>query len=122
MLFAGQKLGLSLEGDALDRFETEREMAFEARLERYLESHGGLYTVDGHAMRSGETVWGVAKSNGGLPLWVIAAFNEDVNLDRLAIGDIVTLPVLSDSVQVSLEVEDEVEASVVVEEGQGAPL
>jgi hypothetical protein len=119
-LFAGQKLGFSLAGEALDHFEDERELALEARLERYLESRGGLFTVDGHAMRSGETVWGVAQSNGGLPLWVIGAFNEDVNLDRLAIGDIVTLPILLDSVQVSLEAEDEAPADV--EEGQGAPL
>jgi hypothetical protein len=119
-LFAGQKLGFSLEGDALDNFDSEREFASQSRLDHYLESRGGLYTVEGHAMRTGETVWGVAKSNGGLPLWVVGAFNEDLNLDRLAIGDIVTLPVLLDSVQVSLEVEDEEEASVVVE-GQGAP-
>jgi hypothetical protein len=38
-------------------------------------------------------------------MWVVSAFNEDLNLDRLAIGDIVTLPVLADSVQVSVEPE-----------------
>jgi hypothetical protein len=104
-LFAGQALGFTLAGEALDHFEEQREIAFENRLEGYLENRGGLYTVDGHAMRSGETVWGIARDNGGLPMWVVSAFNEDLNLDRLAIGDIVTLPVLADSVQVSVEPE-----------------
>lgn len=119
-LFAGQELGFSLAGEALDFFEEQREIAFENRLERYLESRGGLYTVDGHAMRSGETVWGIARANGGLPMWVVSAFNEEINLDRLAIGDVVTLPVLADSVQISVAAEVDAPSVVVLEEG--APL
>jgi hypothetical protein len=112
MLIAGQTLGFSLSGAAIDEFESAREDVLEERLDRYLESRGGLFTVEGHAMRSGETVWGLAKANGGLPMWVVGAFNSDMNLDRLAIGDTVTLPVLSDSVQVSLEPEVGEEADV----------
>jgi len=107
-LFAGQKLGFDLEGEAIDHFEEVRQDVLEARLERFIESRGGLYTVDAHAMRSGETVWGVAQASGKLPMWVVGAFNEDLNLDRLGIGDTITLPVLVDSIQASAEVEEEV--------------
>lgn len=119
-LIAGQQLGFTLSGTAIDEFEEAREDVLEERLDRYLESRGGLFTVEGHAMRSGETVWGLAKANGGLPMWVVGAFNSEMNLDRLAIGDTITLPVLSDSVQVSLEVESE--EDVDAETPGGSPL
>jgi hypothetical protein len=121
-LFAGRKLGLKLEGEGIDSFEGAREDVLEARLERYLERRGGLYTVEGHAMRSGETVWGLAKANGQLPMWVVSAFNQDLNLDRLGIGDFITLPVLADTVQASVEPEAEVDEELNVPEEGGSSL
>ena len=110
-LFAGEKLNLALSEEELANFEVERGSALDTRLDRYIEARGGLYTVEAHSMRSGQTVWGVAKDQGALPMWVVSAFNEDLNLNRLGIGDIVTLPVMVDTVQASIEAGVETEES-----------
>ena len=102
-LFAGQKLGLSLEGEAVDGFVEARDRALEARVDRFLDRRGGLYTVESHAMRQGETAWGVGQERGEIPLWVLAAFNQDVELSSLSIGDLLTVPVVEDTIQASAE-------------------
>lgn len=102
-LYAGQKLGFSLEGEAIDSFVEARENALDARVDRYLERRGGLYTVESYAMRQGDTAWGIAQEKGEIPLWVLSAFNQDVELDLLSIGDSITLPVVEDTIQASAE-------------------
>ena len=102
-LFAGSGLNIVLTDEEFASFSEKRGVALDARLDRYIEKRGGLYTVEAHSMRSGETVWAVAKNLGGLPMWVVSAFNEDLDLNELGIGDIVTLPVMVDTVQASLE-------------------
>ena len=46
---------------------------------------------------TGETAWNIARS-GDMPLWVLAWFNQDKDLDRLSIGDELYLPVLGDTI------------------------
>ncbi|MEC7240583.1 MAG: LysM peptidoglycan-binding domain-containing protein [Myxococcota bacterium] len=100
-LFAGQKLGLSLEGEEVDAFYEARDRALDARVDRYLDRRGGLYTVESHAIRQGETAWGVGQERGEIPLWVLAAFNQDVELSQLSIGDLLSVPVVEDTIQAS---------------------
>ena len=119
-LFAGGKLSLSLSEEGFESFEDKRGAALDSRLDRYIENRGGLYTVEAHSMRSGETVWGVSKDQGELPMWVVSAFNEDLDLNRLGIGDIVTLPVMVDTVQASLDAG--IEAEKETEEAEVAPF
>ena len=102
-LFAGQSLGLSLEGEAVDAFVEARDQALDARVDRYIDRRGGLYTVESHAIRQGETAWGVGQKKGEIPLWVLAAFNQDVELSALSIGDLLSVPVLEDTIQASAE-------------------
>lgn len=102
-LFAGQKLGLELSGEEVDGFVEARDRALDARVDRYLDRRGGLYTVESHAMRQGETAWGVGQDKGEIPLWVLAAFNQDVELSSLSIGDLLSVPVVEDTIQASAE-------------------
>jgi hypothetical protein len=96
------KVGLTLKIDlgALTavQFE-ERRMAYrKGRLAKYLSKRGGVDKVIDHRVRGGETVLGIARGHGRLPLWVMRHYNPDRDLDRLSIGDTVRVPVTNDRV------------------------
>ena len=97
-LFAGQELEIPVMGDQLAQFDESRGERESRRLERYIESKGGLVSVAPHAMAYGDTVWGVAVQDAGLPFWVVELFNRDSDLNSLGIGDEIYLPILGDNV------------------------
>ena len=97
-LFAGQELEIPVWGEQLTQFDESRGARESRRLERYIESKGGLISVAPHAMAYGDTVWGVAVQDAGLPFWVVELFNRDSDLNSLGIGDEIYLPILGDSV------------------------
>ena len=98
-LFPGQGL-LIPSGDLLadEALARAREDFSTERLNRYLERRGGLLAVEEHRVRTGETAWGIAHRQRGIPSWVLAAYNADSDLDHLSIGDTLRLPVLADTV------------------------
>lgn len=97
-LSVGQSLTLELGTLTPQRFE-ERRMAYrKARLAKYLQKRGGVQSVITHTVRKGETVLGIARRHGRLPLWVMRHYNPDRNLDRLDVGDELRVPVTSDRV------------------------
>jgi len=77
--------------------EQGRALWIQGRLDRFLERHGGVAGVEEVRVRSGDTAWGLAQ-DVGLPLWVLDAYNQNLNLDGLRVGDRVRRPVLMDSV------------------------
>ena len=97
-LYPGEVLLLPLTEDEVVDLERSRSGYQDDRLERYLGKRGGLVGVDGHRVGTGETAWGIAREHGELPMWVVAAFNKELDLDRLSIGDTMHLPVLGDTV------------------------
>lgn len=97
-LVAGQPLRVPLHAVTVDQLEEARSGALDRRLDRYMRGRGGLAGVDTHRVRTGETAWSIARDRHGLPTWVLAAFNPDVDLDRLRIGDGLQVPVLADTV------------------------
>ena len=104
-IYPGQSLKLPLEGEEqIQAFREARADGHQARLERYVDSRGGLAEVDVHIVRTGDTAWGIAQDNG-IDSWVLARFNEDMDLARLDIGDPLQVPVMADTVA-SLEVEE----------------
>jgi len=94
VLYAGQELQIPLDEDSAEKFETSRNQFEDRRLDRWLERHGGLLAVTPMPVATGETVSSMAQDNGGLPIWVVAAFNRGRDLDRLGIGDEVYVPVV----------------------------
>ncbi len=97
-LMAGQELEIPVWGEQLTQFDESRGDRESRRLERYIESKGGLVSVAPHAMAYGDTVWGVAVQDAGLPFWVVELFNRDSDLNSLGIGDEIYLPILGDNV------------------------
>jgi hypothetical protein len=98
-LFPGQSLLLPTEDEAADQALLDARDAFaQARLDRYLERRGGLMAVEEHRVRTGETAWEIAKAQRGIPPWVLAAYNPEVDLEHLGIGARLSVPVLADTV------------------------
>lgn len=102
----GATLLIPLEAELADAFMEARAFAREDRLGRYISGRGGLVSVEPHSVRTGETGWGIAHGQAGVPVWVLASFNPDVELDQLGIGQHLQLPVFADSVASAESVED----------------
>ena len=118
-IYPGQSLKLPLaDDDQIQAFREARAQGHEDRLERYIESRGGLAEVDVHVVRTGETAWGIAKAENGIPVWVLASFNEGTDLSSLNIGDPLTIPVMADTVA-ELEAE---EVDMIPAETVGLPI
>jgi LysM repeat protein len=98
-LRAGERLTVP----ATEDLDARREAAFDLRLNYFLEARGGLVGVATRDVKTGDTAWAIARQEG-LPTWVLAAFNRQVDLGRLGAGDILYLPVIGDSVQAVAEV------------------
>jgi len=94
VLYAGQELLIPLDEETATTFESKRNQFEDRRLDRWLDRHGGLLAVTPVSVGTGETVSSMAKDNGSLPIWVVAAFNRGRDLDRLGIGDEVYVPVV----------------------------
>ncbi len=110
-LYPGQSLLLPTEDEAADTaLLAEREAFAQARLDRYLERRGGLMAVEEHRVRTGETAWGIAKDCYGIAPWVLAAYNPAVDLERLGIGERLSVPILADTVAALDEPEPALEA------------
>lgn len=97
-LTPGETLRVPLSGEAGAVFLEARDFARADRLDHYLAGRGGLLGVETHVVRTGETAWGIARHQAGVPTWVLSAFNPDTNLDMLGIGQRVKVPVFGDSV------------------------
>ncbi|MCO4743636.1 MAG: LysM peptidoglycan-binding domain-containing protein [Proteobacteria bacterium] len=94
----GTEVKLALEADALEMFASLREEHKTRRVERYLASRGGTVGDALYRVRTGDSAWGIAAAEGGLPVWLIEAYNPSVDLERLRPGDELALPVLADVV------------------------
>ena len=82
-LYPGQTLIVPV-ADATP-LEQGRALWIQGRLDRFLVRHGGVAGVEEVRVRSGDTAWGLAQ-DVGLPLWVLDAYNQNLNLDGLRVG------------------------------------
>ena len=115
-LFPGQSLAIPLPEVEEHVFEANRQAFVDAKLERYMERRGGLVGVREHRVRTGDTAWGLASNEAEIPMWVLAEFNRDSDLERLSIGERISLPVLGDTVEVAEVLEEEPEPMEELEE------
>jgi hypothetical protein len=119
-IYAGQELWLPISEEKAQELERTRNLYEDAHLDRWLARHGGLLAVSPVALGTRDTVWALARDSGGLPLWVVQAFNRGRDLDRLAIGDEIYMPVVGSMVTVTdAEAEPEEDLAIATVEGSG---
>lgn len=91
----GTAVSVPVEDDASEaRLLAAREASNEARVARWVDRHGGTGATTSHTVRTGETAWSIARSEDKMPIWVLAAYNPDTNLDRLKPGQRLLVPEL----------------------------
>lgn len=90
------RAGTRLTVPATDDLDERRDAAMDLRLTYFLEAHGGLVGVATRDVKTGDTAWAIARQED-VPAWVLAAFNRDADLGRIAAGDTLFLPVIGDS-------------------------
>lgn len=86
--------------DAVDLalVEARRDAHWKRKLDGYLASRGGEQGVESYRVRTGDSAWTIARHAQGIPMWVLAAYNPDVRLERLVPGQALQVPVLQDTV------------------------
>ena len=94
----GQRLKIELDAAAQAKFETARAAFSKGRIDRFFKQRGGVHRVIEHKVERGETVLGIARRNGRLPLWVMRHYNPSRDLDSLAVGDTIKVPLMADRV------------------------
>ncbi|NOY26549.1 MAG: LysM peptidoglycan-binding domain-containing protein [Oligoflexia bacterium] len=98
MMLGGESILLPVDRVDIDTFQARRSERLDRRLDRYLRGRGGVAGVSTHRVHTGETGWSIARDVVSAPLWVVAAYNPDVDLDHLRIGDSLQVPVMADMV------------------------
>jgi len=92
----GQALSVPA-ADAED-FTARRDTWLAGKVERYLSRRGGVVGLADRRVGTGDTAWSIAREQGRVPMWIVEYYNPDTDLDRLGIGDQLTLPVFADTV------------------------
>ena len=97
-LQGGQALVIPMTQAVQTQFVQSRTSFHDRRKTRYLQRRGGLSEVREYRVRTGDTVWNIAKEHGDIPLWLVKAYNPETDLNRVRIGDILSVPIVEDSV------------------------
>jgi hypothetical protein len=92
--------GQTLRVPALDAtdFLARRDAWLTGKVERYLSRRGGVVGLADRRVGTGDTAWSIARDQGRIPMWIVEYYNPDADLDRLGIGDLLTLPVFADTI------------------------
>ena len=94
----GTLVQVPLDADGLARLEVAREAHHLERSWSWLLSRGGAVGTEAHEVRDGETAWTIAKTHGDVPVWVVEAYNPEVDLDALEPGYALLIPLVADAV------------------------
>lgn len=84
-------------------FDERREQALADRVDRFQTREGGLAEMRTHRVATGENAWTLATAEFGVPLWVLAHYNPDVDLERLRIGQSLQYPMLQSAMNTQIE-------------------
>ncbi len=87
----GQKLRLDFSRVPTRRFE-ERRRAHHRQLQARFYGDWQVAGTQEYVLKRGDTLWALSNAKGGVPVWLLLAFNPDVDFARLRAGQRVTIP------------------------------
>jgi membrane-bound lytic murein transglycosylase D len=87
----GQRIRLDFANVDPAVFE-QRRTAYHRELQEAFFSRYRIEDVEGHVVRSGESLWVLAQRRYKVPVWLLRQYNPDIELDRVQPGTVVNFP------------------------------
>jgi len=94
----GTEIQLPVAGEELAEIQTKRAEHLHKRVDGYLASRGGSVGNELYTVHTGDTAWGIARDDYGVPVWLLEAYNPSTDLDHLRPGQELMVPKLADTV------------------------
>ncbi len=89
----GQAVKVSLAKVGREKFEENRLKHHQRIIDGFLASHS-ISGVDNRVLRSGQTIWNISGDDGAAPMWLLAMYNQDKELDKLKPGEVIRVPIV----------------------------
>ena len=87
----GRKLRLDLSKVSAAQFEEVRR-AYHHRLQETFFAGNRISGTETYAVRRGDSLWTISQQHAGLPVWLVAQYNPDVNFNDMRPGMTLILP------------------------------
>lgn len=89
----GLAVKVSLAKVGREKFEENRLKYHQRMMTSFLASHS-ISGVDNRVLRSGQTIWTISDDDGAAPMWLLAMYNQDKQLDKLKPGEVIRVPIV----------------------------
>jgi len=89
----GQAVKVSLAKVGREKFEENRLKHHQRIMDGFLASHS-ISGVNNRVLRSGQTIWNISGDDGAAPMWLLAMYNQDKQLDKLKPGEVIRVPIV----------------------------
>lgn len=87
----GRKLKLDFSKVSPADFEKARR-AYHHHLQEVFFAENRISGTETYAVKRGDSLWSISQQHGGLPVWLVAQYNPDVNLGDMRPGTSLSLP------------------------------
>jgi membrane-bound lytic murein transglycosylase D len=91
MVPQGKKLKLDLTKVSAAEFEEARR-AYHHHLQETFFAGNRIAGTETYAVKRGDSLWTISQQHSGLPVWLVAQYNPDVNFNDMRPGTTLTLP------------------------------
>jgi membrane-bound lytic murein transglycosylase D len=91
MVTQGKKLKLDLSKVSAAQFEEARR-AYHHHLQETFFAGYRIAGTETYAVKRGDSLWIISQQHAGLPVWLVAQYNPDVNFNDMRPGTTLTLP------------------------------
>ncbi len=91
MVTLGHRLKLDFSHVSADQFATARREYHHHLQEEYFAVHR-IAGTENYSVKRGDSLWVIAQQHGDLPVWLVAQYNPDVDLNDMRPGTAITLP------------------------------
>lgn len=94
-LSVGDRLRLDFSKVTQEVFERRR-LEYHRAIQEDFFAHYRVGETQAYTMQSGETLWGVSRKNGNVPLWLLRQYNPNLDLGNLQPGVELIIPKIED--------------------------
>ena len=91
MVTLGHKFKLDFSRVSADEFAAARREYHRRLQEEFFTTHR-IAGTENYSVKHGESLWAIAQQHADLPVWLVAEYNPDVDLDDVRPGAVIALP------------------------------